>query len=342
MTSYLPDTRATEGGRILYSSTSLAKATQSTRAQKGLSSVDSVETASVAADKKEVLASRPLLPISKSTIPQNDMMQIAAAFCAAYTAMKNSIRTETLDYAGLQELDQTQVQAVLLSTSSAIGKLKVAEKAAAEIEAYQEKLGTFEKWFGTSMFWIGIFLAVTTIAAAVVTGGASLAALPEEAEMFELGEMGADVAVDTGADLAAETADAASTTVADAGTGASDAASEASEAAAGEGASSFNWGSFAVRMGIAGAFSSPMLVAGISNAILKPRLEALAEAQKQVGEAMDVETRNNMYMQFLQQLIQRNGGIVTEEAKAASEVIDTYAQVMDSIKGISYGLANAV
>ncbi len=337
MTSYLPDTRATDVGNILYSPTSGAMATHSTRAQKGLSSVDTVETAIVADVKKCIpLIGRPTLPPSKPTVPQNDMMLIAAAFCKAYTAMKNSIITETQEYAGLQELDQTQVQAVLLTTSAAIDKLKVAEKKSAEIQRFQEKLATFEKYFGKSVFWIGIFMLVATIASALVTGGASLAALPEEAEAIALAES-TGVAVDTGAALAEGVSDAATATV----DSSADVVAEEGAADAG-GASSFNWGKFALRMGIAGALSSPMLVSGISNAVLNPMLKALASAQKLVGEALDVETRNNMYMQFLQQLVQREGGIVTEEAKDASEVIDTYAAVTSSVRGISYGLANAV
>lgn len=338
MTSYLPDTRQADVGNILYSPTSGAMAADSTRAKKGLSSVDTVETAAVAEVKKGApLRGRPTLPPSRPTLAQNDMMQIAAAFCEAYTAMKNSILTETKEYAGLQELDQTQVQAVLLATSSAIEKLKVAEKTSAEIQAFQEKLNHFEKYFGKSMFWIGLFMVVATIGSALVTGGASLAALPEEAGLIELAEMGTEVGLDAGADLAEEAADAASATVdasADAGAGASGTASEE--------ASTFNWGSFAVRMGVAGAFASPQLVAGISNAILNPKLKALAAAQKLVGEALDIETRNNMYMQFLQQLVQREGGIVTEVASEASGVIDTYSSVLSSVRGISYGLANAV
>ena len=335
MTSYLPDTRATDVGNILYAPTSGSMATDSTRARKGLSSVDTVESVGVVDVKKGApLTGRPVLPLSKPTLAQNEMMQIAAAFCEAYTAMKNSIITETNEYAGLQQLDQTQVQAVLASTSSAIEKLKVAEKSAAEIQAFQEKLNTFEKYFGKSMFWIGLFMIVATIGSALVTGGASLAALPEEAGMIELAEMGTEVGVDVGADLAADTASTTADAAADAGAGASEAASS--------GASSFNWGAFAVRMGIAGAFASPQLVSGICNAILTPKLRNLAAAQQVVGEALDIETRNNMYMQFLQQLVQRESGIVTEAASEASEVIDTYSSVMSSVRGMSYGLANAV
>ena len=95
-------------------------------------------------------------------------------------------------------------------------------------------------------------------------------------------------------------------------------------------------------MGVAAAFSSPMLVSSISNFALNPKLQALADAQAAVGGALNKETRCNMYLQFLQQMVQREGGLLTEEAKDASEVIDSYASVTSAVRGISYGLANAV
>ena len=226
MTSYLPNTRPDDVGSVLYSSTSEGMAVTSTRAQKGLSSSDTVSSALITDVKaKSPLQGRPMLPVSKPTLPPNDIMLIAKAFCEAYTAMRSSIKAGTEDYTQLQELDQTQTKALLASATSAISKLKDAEKKSAELEHIESILNEFEKFFGKSMIVIAIVLLFATVGAAIATGAAALVALPEEAELFEMADVGAEAGVDAGADLVEDA-------VADASAGAGEASSAGATAGA--------------------------------------------------------------------------------------------------------------
>lgn len=362
MTNYLPNTSSFDVGNVLYSPTSGTTA-PNTKKEGGLPPIDTIASAQQTAAKQGAqLAARPSLPISNPQLPSNEMMIIAAAFCKAYTSMNNSIITQTKDYAQLQQLDQTQTQAVLQSTTNAINKQEAAEKQAAQIESYEKQAAKVNEILGWTMFAVGIALMIGTFAAGILTGGAADAALPEEAEL-----LGADIEmVEMTSDAGDEAADAGEAGEADAADGsadapAQDASSNTSESTSEsqdaqqmnrdldsnnaqneKSSSSFKTaGKFLFKMGIAAALGSPMLVKGIYGIQIAHKLDPLADAQKIVGQALDVVSRNNMYFQFLQQLLQREGGVVTEETNDATEVIDTYSSITSALRGISYGLASA-
>lgn len=102
------------------------------------------------------------------------------------------------------------------------------------------------------------------------------------------------------------------------------------------------FGKVLLKVTVSAGFGSPMLMKGIVNYHVADQLHSLSVSQSQVGQAMGVMQQNNMFFHFVQQLLQREGGILQEEASDASEVVDTEAGIVSSYRDISYGLANAV
>ncbi|MFC2049476.1 hypothetical protein ACFLR2_02235 [Chlamydiota bacterium] len=364
MTSYLPDTRSNAVGNILYSPTAGATASGSTKEGGGIRVRDSVAQAQQEAQKASLPGTRPVLPSSNPQTSANEMMIIAEAFCKAYSSMNYSVTVQVKDYAEMQQLDQTQTKSVLDSTTNAINKQEAADKQAAAIQDYVNQTAEVDKIFGWVMFAVGIVLIVATAVSGIIDGGASEAALPEEIEMEEMLVGGADNTGEEAGEAAENVQSADDPTDADAGTGVNNDNNAAPQETQNEamqrqemernleksnaqsGKSETTWkqklGKFGLKTGVAAALGSPMLVKGIFGVQLGDKLAPLAEAQKIVGEALDVASRNNMYFQFLQQLLQREGGVVTEEVHDANEVVDTYASVTSALRGISYGLASTV
>lgn len=93
---------------------------------------------------------------------------------------------------------------------------------------------------------------------------------------------------------------------------------------------------------VAGAFAAPMLIKGIQGLKTSKMLKNTAAAQEAVGKALAVMQTNNMDFQFYQQLLRQSSSVVDEEAKDASQVVQTFSDITNSINGITSGLANAV
>ncbi len=356
MTSYLPNSHAVDVGAVLYSPTSVESTASAKKEGRGLQGADTVASAGGSAKKTLIPSERPGLPPSQPKSSSDEMMIIAAAFCKAYSSMALSVETQTTDYASLQQLSQTQSQSILQSTTNAINKQEAAEKQAADIAAYQEHMAEVQKIMGWVMFGIGIALTIATIGSAFLDGGASLAAVPEEIEMLEVVGEGAEGAIEAGADVGADAAaDAGADLGADAAADSSEASTqsenltqqtsrtlESSESA--ENASESTAKKVLLKIGKLGfqaVLGIPMALKGATSLQVSDRLSQLAKAQKDVGEALDKVSQNNAFFQFMQQLLQREGSVLNEEASDASEVIDTYAAVTSALRGISAGLANA-
>lgn len=86
-------------------------------------------------------------------------------------------------------------------------------------------------------------------------------------------------------------------------------------------------------------FGSPMLVNGIMSLVVSDKLNDVSAAQKSVGTAIAVMQENNMFFQFYQQLVKREGNVVEEEANNASEAVSTLGNIFDGWRQISYGVS---
>jgi hypothetical protein len=373
MTSYLPESRILEAGSILYSPAARYAATHMQGGRLTQDSIASCQEESAqskdAASKCIILGARASLPQPNTPSSKDELMILAEAFVKAFSSMDKSVITQHNDYVQLQQLDQTQTQAVLQSTTNAINQEEAANTLSAQISDYQQKMASNETILGWTMFGLGIALMLGTFISGFFDFGASDAALPEEAELLDMGatameEAGdsADSAVDDlssnidDADLAGSTEDSSTMSESESSIDEVDTTAENNEQTAArdlnkssETASSTalrwlkGWGKVLLKMTIGAGFASPMLVKGIVNIkYLAPQLQQLSDSQSNVGQALDALQVNNMYFQFLQQLVQREGSVMQDETNNASEVIDTFSSVTSAYRGISYGLANAV
>ncbi len=376
MSSYLPENHAVNVGNVMFSPISQIEA-ENARTGKVVRSLDTLAEAEVKAKAKKnsVGRGRPeLVAPSKSKIPKNDLAILAAAFVKAFMAMDNGIITQTKEYASMQKLDETEAHIVLQSSTNAINKEKHAEKIAAKIAKYEKQQAKDEKIFGWVMFGLGIALILATVVSAVFTFGASLVALSAETE-FEMADLSLttidlvgdeegiafDAPTDTGelddtestdpTNYMGKTAEIMDSTgnptyenteeEVTSDLDSSNSKNAKSEESFGKKAAKY-LGNKAIHWGAAFGFASPMLWKGISSLKVASGLNKVATAQKNVGIALDALQRNNMYFQFLQQLVQRTGGLIQEEVSDASEVIDTFASITSAYRGIAYGLADAV
>jgi gas vesicle protein len=93
---------------------------------------------------------------------------------------------------------------------------------------------------------------------------------------------------------------------------------------------------------IGAAFGAPSLLKGLADKAIASELNNLSQIQQDMGTAMAKAQENTAYFQFYQQLVQRFGSIVQEETSDASEVIETYADIVNAYRQIPYALANSV
>ncbi len=304
---------------------------------------------------------RPILPAAAKSKHPDFLAFVAEAFSKSFSAMSEGTISQSRDFADLQKLDQTMSQAVLQTTKNAIDKQQAQIKMAAQAQEYQEKMGQANTVFGWAMFAIGIVLMVVTVASSVFDFGASLAAVPAEAGMIEMGDMAATATTDAvagGVEAAIDAGEAAG----EAGgniAGLTEDVGAQVESAAEDGvseevnsASSFKnkLGDFlktkgfrkGVQLGVGSILASPMLVSGIEKLHTSGMLDKVAEAQKETGDAIATMQANQMTFQFYQQLLRRASGVVQEQGNDASQVVETFNDVTSAYKQISYGLANAV
>ena len=382
MSDYLPESRSVEARSTVYAPTSYTTALHSKAGRGLLDTTDRAESQSAQTKRTSLKSSfsgtRVSLVPPQSNSPQNELLILAEAFVAAYTAMNKSIQAQTSDYVELQELDQTQTQSVLQSTRNAINKQKAAVKLAAEVSEYEKKLAKENEIFGWVMMGVGIALAIVCFAAGFVSFGATAVVAPEIIEATELAATAAPEVAEEAAPEAIELSDTADSDmdVEGEGEGVTNSAEEmsdmmsqttenveentqqvsesvskdlsSSDAANTKSALKFAarsakfFGKIGYQVAVAGVFGSPMLMKGIVSLKVQSKLEDVAAAQKLVGGALDTLQRNTMFFQFLQRLIQREGGVLQEEVSDASEVVDTFASITSAYRGISYGLANAV
>jgi|GEM_PF-5462114 len=333
MTNYLPST-SYDVGNILYSPTSESHASQSNRGIKGSKSLDTVVSAAqIQAKQAAASLVRPTLPSPAPIVPADQLMIIAAAFCEAYSAMNQSVISGAQDLTKLQELDQTQAEMILKKTTDAINKQEALVKEQADLSAYQASAGKTESICSWTMFAAGIALVIGTAIFGIFTGGAADALIPEEMELMEMGE-GAD---EIGADLSDIEIDDEPSDV--------DGGSHDLDGNSISDAQSESWGKYfsklGLKLGFSAGLSSPLLVKGVFGLKIAARLQALSDSQKIVGNALAAVSSNNMYFQFLQQLMQREAGVTNEEVSDASEVIKVFTDLTEGIRGISYNLSQS-
>lgn len=379
---YIQERQMIESGNAVFSSINeieekQARFTKSSR----LKDTIAISASSSNHQNGRIASDRPFLPRpEKSKMPPNDLMEIAEAFSKAFQAMNQSVITQTQDYAGLQQLDQSQSQSVLSSTNFAITKEEHATKEAETIATLQKNDAKAMEIYSKYMFWVGIGLMALTVISAVFTGGASLMALGGEETMMEMGDLGLSTMDTVGDDAmpmdsfdsSSSNTDMEMTEEDESGTpnymnqtarlmdeAPSNSTYENTDEMIDRDTSTNNKNtakseeSFKKKMartifhkGIGmtatGGMLSPTLWRGIEGLRVASGYNKVAGAQAEIGGAMSTLQRNNMYFQFLQQLIQRSGGVIQEEASDASEVIETYGSITNAYRGISYGLANAV
>jgi hypothetical protein len=98
----------------------------------------------------------------------------------------------------------------------------------------------------------------------------------------------------------------------------------------------------ALKLGIGALVASPMLMKGIMSFCVSTKLNDLASTQQLVGSALGGSQTNNLFYRFLQQVTQRDGGVLQEEVSGSNDVVDTFATITNAYRQISFGLADAV
>ena len=366
MTSYLPSSHATQVSPILYTATSLAVIAKE-KAKEVFRILDTVAEEQAVQNTKQIVAgARPPLnaPAPLPLSRQSDLLILAEAFCKAFDSMNQGILSETQDYVQLQQLDQTQTNAVLSSTTNAINKQQAAEKVASKIAAYEQHWAEMDKIFGWVVFGIGLLMTGLTAGASLgasfaVDIGITLAGVSEDA-LFEVGDDVGEEVIDEVSSVeeqpeenvnvdveGVESEEVATQNPAENTEEVSEQTTKALDSNSAQNAESEQSmlkkvGKFLLKMGISAGFASPMLLKGIYGIKVAGQKHELAEAQKIIGSALSTVQRNNMYFQFLQDLLQRQGGIMQQEASDASEIVDTFASITSAWRGISTGLAQAV
>jgi hypothetical protein len=355
MTDYISETNSYSVESVLHSPLTSESVLHTAQTNRRVFCIDTLEMAEQTGVNAQICTGRPMLPSSSSKLPADDMMEIEVAMSQAYESMNKSVVAQTVDFAQVQQLDQTQNKMVLDSTINALAAQKAAEAQQLSIQNDSARMADIDKYLNWGLIGVTAVLIIVTIVASVASGGAAAAALPEEVTLVSeevtatstAEGVGGGAATGAAGAVEASTVEAGEATVAEADGAVNAETSNALTSTAAEGGkSTTNWAAkackIALRVTFAAAMGSPILVKAIFSLQLAPRLTDLAAAQTLVGQTMGMETRNTMYFQFLQQLIQRSGGVVSEETKDTSEVIQTYASITNAIRGISYGLANAV
>jgi hypothetical protein len=377
MTSYLPEGRPLDSGKVLYPSFAYIVTARQERHKFSQDSIESHQQEGTQSNEDvtdvmigpRILLSAP----SSNALPSNELARVAEAFGEAFSAMHQSLITQINDYAQLQQLDQTHSQAVLQSTTNAMDREQAAVKLASQISDYQASMADKEDTFSKAMLIIGIVVMAATFISGFVDFGASDMALPLEAEAFGLGDVeledmagnalgkieppsgdgvpGEGVPNEEGVpdgmqapenpmpETPSEMDTSAQNTEQ---TGARNLAKSTEQGAISAQRIAKGIGKILLKMALGAGFASPMLVQGIIKLKVADQLRQLANTQVNVGSALETLQLNNSYFHFLQQLIQRTGSAIQEESNEASEVIDTYASITSAYRGIAYGLADAV
>ncbi len=314
-------------------------------------------TVAVNGELKKVLEqNRPSLTPPKPSPEKDFYTYLAAAYAKAFNAERDGVEMENTNYANLQELNLTESQCILQATTNAFNKQEGALKLDAEIQKYNAEMQQKASIINGVLIAFGIVLMVGTAAAGYLTGGAADELLPEEAELLAGGGAGDGALADTeelslGAEVNEQVSafedmeniqNAASSSAETTVSGGTEGAASSTA-----GANTAKWLAekafkTLVRMAMAGALGSPMLMKGLVGVQLEGQYKELAGLQADVGGALQILNTNNMYQHFTQQMIKQEGSVVQEEITDAGEIIDTFQSVSSAIKQISYGLANAV
>lgn len=329
MTSYLPGSRLLEVGRTLFAQTNqtvegYSKTSEASQLVDTIASAEHPEKSF----KGVEIGGRPALPPPPSWItPQDALKILAEAYSEAFKAVNKGVQTETGAYTNLQQLDQSQAKALLDTTRDSIEKEGAAAKEASELAKFEEEMNTVNSVLGKIFLAVTIIMIILTIGAGVASGGAADAALPEEVELLE----GAGEGLLTGSE---ETSTALESTL--------ETMEGASENVETESSALKTVGKKLLRIGGGAVFGTPLLMKGITGIMVAKRREQLAVAQEKIGHAISMVQRTSMYFQFLQQALQREGGVLREEISGAAEILGTIGDIENAYKGISYGLASSV
>lgn len=309
---------------------------------------------------------RPLLPPGKST-SSNVLMYLAAQFAKAFEAMNQGIMAETTQYASLQQLDQTMAQCIQQATQNAVNKEDAQFKISEQLAAYQTQSAALLNKWGLGLRIGGYVLMALTFIIGFFTGGATDEAIPEEIEMEEMGSSAADEAEEAGEGGASAAGESGSSSLVDSEDEAisveaeeeapvqsatnevdqsveetSQQTTQSTESQASIKATLKNIALRALHLGLTGVLSAPTLMTALMNKQVAAKLEIAAQAQQLVGASLASLQETNQYFQYYQQALQREGGVIQDETSGASQVVDTFGDIVNAYRQISYGLANSV
>lgn len=327
------------------------------------------------------VSGRPKLPKAKSKLSGNDLAILAEAYAKALLTMDKDINTQTQDFSQLQQLNQTESKIVLDSCKNALAQEANSAKMAKAVAKAAKQAADDQKVAKWLMIGVMIVVVLASVVGALFTGGASLLAAPEELEVLADTEVAADTTeaevstTSEGADKISLTDEADEESV-----GSTDWSTikspkgfdeinpyDESEKTFSELAKndeenensltrfkqkvqkwaennprSLRWARRGCHMGATAGLSMPMLMEGIKDLEISNKRKDLSTAQAQVGVAISKWENNQMYFQFLQQLINRKGQVLEEEVRNASQIIDTYSSITQTYRQISLGLADAL
>ncbi|MCC5832230.1 MAG: hypothetical protein JJU12_04215 [Chlamydiales bacterium] len=339
--------------------------------------LDTISTGEKEKECRQVkVGERPLLPPAGKSKDPNYLMILAKAFSKAFDSMSKGTIEQIDSYSKLVELNETMSQSVLFSTTNAIDK----EEKEYKLEAQERKQAKTASDIQKAFFWVSVAVTVVmilgTVAAAVCTGGAAAALIPEEVSMFagDAAEIGGELAteapemiemdtfsdssdlVDSSEDLTEENSatESLNPVESESNTQAEniqenqankETSNELSKSNEENAKSEEAWKKRLKKVGqmvVQTIQAAPNLVNGIESLITYKMLKNVESAQEEVGNALSLMAANNSYFRFYQQLLQQSSSVAQEEVNSTEQVVETFSDITKAYQQISYGLASAV
>ncbi|NGX60904.1 MAG: hypothetical protein K940chlam9_00378 [Chlamydiae bacterium] len=325
------------------------------------------------AGKKSLFAAGagPTLPKPKGKQNVQTLMILAEAFGKAFKAIASGVVSQTEDYVELQQLDETMSNGVLKTQTDAIDKEEAAITLQAKITKEEKKEAGIMDWLEPVMIVLAVVMIAVSLVATFFDGGATAEMIPEEIEMtgelFELPQSleepeelaeGEDVKeADDASEKAGNESKAPefmqntqkmmSQDINGLEDGEQRIARTFSRVAVAEDDAPTSLAKKMVRilfkLGVGAVFGSPMLITGIYNTgpLYQQRCQ-LAHLQRQMGVATAVMQETDIIFKFFQKVIQREGSVLQEEVAGSAQVVQTFADITNAWKGITYGLGQVV
>jgi hypothetical protein len=297
------------------------------------------------------VGTRATLPEPHSTLKPNALTEMAKAFAAAFDAESEGITAQNTAYCDLQQLNQSLSEGILSATTKSIKKEKAAVQEQQQIADYQDKMANIDQDVSWAVLGLGIGLMLLTTVSGFVDFGASDAEIPEEIDMIDMAGQGAAAASDSQTSASVQIDSLTSTideeassseTTAENSTAKKVVSPRYSKALNITGKVLAKLGGMGVRMGLAAALGAPQLMKGIVNLQIAKQMDQLSEAQGKIGPALAQEQRCTMNYQYIQQVNQREGGVIQEDVGDISKIIDTFSSATNGYRSMLFGFANSV